>query len=234
VSITDSRANFQTPHSIYQALVEHQRNAEWWAHRDELEWLRDWGQTFIKEFSIKIKDGQFLPMPLVKIEPLGVRVTCAYRAEPDGYALAGAIVMNERLDVPDATKLALLLLTLFDAWGHQRCPDDVFDHECRQRFKATGLAVTKTGITIEQGGRFEQLLRKHGIDDIPANEIPWPKAEQTKDKLWSCRCQKVRTSAEWLGIQCLRCQTLFFPGNHVARGARGGTVKAARARTDAR
>ncbi|MGZ6266742.1 MAG: hypothetical protein ACXWN4_07545, partial [Candidatus Limnocylindrales bacterium] len=86
MSIADSQDNFQTPHSIYQALVEYQRNAGWWAHRDELEWLRDWGQTFIKEFSIKIKDGQFLPMPLVKIEPLDVRVTCAYRAEPDGYA----------------------------------------------------------------------------------------------------------------------------------------------------
>ena len=47
MSIADSQDNFGTPLSIYQALVEHQRNAEWWAHRDELEWLRDWGQMFI-------------------------------------------------------------------------------------------------------------------------------------------------------------------------------------------
>ena len=51
---------------------------------------------FIKEFALLVKDGQFLPMPLVKIEPLNVRVISAYRAEPDGYALAGAIVFNEK------------------------------------------------------------------------------------------------------------------------------------------
>ena len=72
MSIADSRSNFGAPLSIYQAIVDHQRNAEWWAHRDELEWLRDWGQTFIKEFALLVKDGQFLPMPLVKIEPLNV------------------------------------------------------------------------------------------------------------------------------------------------------------------
>ncbi|MGZ6033177.1 MAG: hypothetical protein ACXWNS_15710, partial [Isosphaeraceae bacterium] len=178
MSIADNPSNFGTSLSIYQALVEHQRNAEWWAHRDELEWLRDWGQMFIKEFAIKIKDGQFLPMPLVKIEPLDVRITCTYRAQPDGYALAGAIVINEkRLDVPDATKLALLLTMLFYAWQHQCCPDDLFVSQCREGFMRVGLTVTKTGITIEPGGRFEQLLRKHQIE-IPANEIPLPtKAE---------------------------------------------------------
>ena len=224
MSIADSQDNFQTPHSIYQALVEYQRNAGWWAHRDELEWLRDWGQTFIKEFSIKIKDGQFLPMPLVKIEPLDVRVTCTYRAEPDGYALAGAIVFNEkRLDAPDATKLALLLTMLLRAWQHQRCPDDLFVSQCHEGFMRVGLKVTKTGITIESGGRFEQLLRKHQIE-IPANEIPWPKAQQAGDKLYSCRCQKVRVrTATFFEATCSRCHAQFQPGNHVARA-----VKAAR------
>ena len=37
MSIADSRSNFGTPLSIYQAIVDHQRNAEWWAHRDELD-----------------------------------------------------------------------------------------------------------------------------------------------------------------------------------------------------
>jgi hypothetical protein len=219
MSIADSRGNFETPLSIYQAIVEHQRNAEWWAHRDELEWLRGWGQTFIKEFAIKIKYEQFLPMPLVKIEPLDVRVTCAYRAEPDGYALAGAIVLNEKLlDMSDATKLALLLTMLLRAWRHQRCPDDLFVSQCHEGFMRVGLTVTKTGITIERGGRFEQLLRKHQIE-IPANEIPWPKAEQAGDKLYSCRCQKVRVRRATFEATCSRCQAEFRPGNHVARKA---------------
>ena len=161
-------------------------------------------------------------MPLVKIEPLDVRVTCTYRAEPDGYALAGAIVINEkRLDVPDATKLALLLTMLFYAWQHQHCPDDLFVSQCHEGFMRVGLKVTKTGITIESGGHFEQLLRKHQIE-IPANEIPLPtKAEQVGDTLYSCQCQKVRVrTATCFKATCSRCHAQFRPGNHVARAGR--------------
>ncbi len=228
MSITESRSNFGTSLSIYQALVEHQRNAEWWPHREELEWLRDWGQMFIKEFSLKIKDGQYLPMPLIKIEPVDVRITCTYRAQPDGYALAGAIVVNEkRLDVPDATKLALLLTMLLRAWQHQCCPDDLFVSQCREGFLRAGLTLTQASIRIEPGGRFDQLLRKNNIE-IPQAPIPWSKAEQTRDKLYSCRCQQVWVrTATVFDATCSRRHAQFQPGNHVAR-------KAARARTDAR
>jgi hypothetical protein len=222
MSIADSRSNFGAPLSIYQAIVDHQRNAEWWAHRDELEWLRDWGQTFIKEFALLVKDGQFLPMPLVKIEPLNVRVISTYRAEPDGYAIAGAIVFNEkRLEAPDATKLAQLLTMLLRAWRQRRCPDDLFVSRCHEGFMRVGLTVTKTGISIEPGGRFEQLLRKHQIE-IPANEIPLPtKAEQAGDKLYSCQCRKVRVrTATFFEATCSRCHAQFRPGNHVARAGR--------------
>ena len=130
---------------------------------------------------------------------------------------------EKRLDAPDATKLALLLTMLLRAWQHQRCPDDLFVSQCHEGFMRVGLKVTKTGITIESGGRFEQLLRKHQIE-IPANEIPWPKAQQAGDKLYSCRCQKVRVrTATFFEATCSRCHAQFQPGNHVA-----GAVKAAR------
>ena len=81
---------------------------------------------------------------------------------------------------------------LLRAWRQQRCPDDLFVSQCHEGFVRVGLTVTKTGISIESGGRFEQLLRKHQIE-IPANEIPLPtKAQQAGDTLYSCQCQKVR------------------------------------------
>ena len=96
MSIADSRSNFGAPLSIYQAIVDHQRNADGGPTATSWSGCGTGDRSFIKEFALLVKDGQFLPMPLVKIEPLNVRVISTYRAEPDGYALAGAIVFNEK------------------------------------------------------------------------------------------------------------------------------------------
>ena len=74
---------------------------------------------------------------------------------------------------------------------------------------------------LSRAGGFEQLLRKHQIE-IPANEIPLPtKAEQAGDKLYSCRCRKVRVrTATFFEATCSRCHAQFRPGNHVARAGR--------------
>ncbi len=110
---------------------------------------------------------------------------------------------------------------------HQCCPDDLFVNQCLEGFLRVGLTLTQAGIRIEPGGRFDQLLRKNNIE-IPQAPIPWSKAEQTRDKLYSCRCQQVWVrTATVFDATCSRRHAQFQPGNHVAR-------KAARARTDAR
>ena len=65
---------------------------------------------------------------------------------------------------------------LLDAWEQQRCRDDLFSEQCRKGFRKLGLTVTEDGITIKQGGRFREWLKKNGIEP-PAGEIPWPKPE---------------------------------------------------------
>jgi hypothetical protein len=210
--------DFKTP-PLYQAIVEHQRSADWWANHDELVWLRAWGRTFIKEFGIKVRDGHYLSVPLIKIEPMNVKTLGAFQIEPDGYAIKEAVVLNEKRlkGLPVYMKLALLMKMLIDVWQRQRCPDDLFDEQGRKGFQELGLTVTDEGITIAQGGRFRELLRRNKIK-TPAGEIPWPKPEQdgkSTNRLWSCLCQKVRVGTRSFEAECLRCHTEFRPGDHV-------------------
>jgi len=225
---------------IYQVIVDHQRSAEEWANHEKVLWLREWGDRFIKKLGLKNKDGEYLGMPLVKVEPLNIKTVCRYQKAPDGYALTGTIVANEKRlgDEPDFETLTHLLEALLDAWRHQHRPDEVFVQESLEGFKRLGIAVTKKLITIEKGSRFAQLLRKHEID-IPEGQTPKPKVPQGKstNKLWSCLCQKVRVGTGSFDALCLRCKSKFQPGNHVKfhwskttpreNGARGEELPAA-------
>ena len=212
--------HFKTP-PLYQAIVAHQRSADWWANHDELVWLRAWARTFIKEFGINVRDAHYLSVPLIKIEPMNVKTLGAFQIDPDGYAIKEAIVLNEKRlkGLPDYMKLALLMKMLIDAWQQQRCPDDLFDEQGRKGFQELGLTVTAEGITIAQGGRFRELLRREKIE-TPAGEIPWPKPEQmgkSTNSLWSCLCQKVRVGTSTFEAVCLRCHTEFRQGDHVVK-----------------
>src|SRR5512135_2374255 len=113
MSITDERENFKMQ-PIYQAIVAHQRGADGWANHEKLLWLREWGHRFIKELGLKNKDGEYLGMPLVKVEPLNIKTVCCYRKAADGYALTGTIVANEKRlgDEPDFETLTHLLEAL--------------------------------------------------------------------------------------------------------------------------
>jgi hypothetical protein len=204
---------------VYQAITEHQRGAEWWAYHDDLVKLRDWGLKLIKEFAIKVKDGEYLSPPLIKIEPMNIRTFGTYRIEADGYAIKGAIVLNSKRlpGLDDHMKLGLLMKLLLDAWEQQRCRDDLFAEQCRKGFQKFGLTVTEDGITIEKGGRFREWLGRNGIEP-PAGEIPWPEPKQegrSTNKLWSCLCQRVRVGTSDFEAICPRCQTEFQPGDHV-------------------
>ena len=214
---------------VYRAITEHQCGAEWWANKNDLVKLRDWGLKLIKELAIKVKDAEYLSLPLIKIEPMNIRTLGTYRIEPDGYAIKGAIVFNEKRlpDLDDHMKLGLLMQLLLDAWKHQRCRDDLFGEQCRKGFRKLGLAVTDDGITIEQRGRFHEWLEKNGIEP-PAGEIPWPKPKQegrSTNKLWSCKCRRVRVGTGDFEAICPRCQTEYQPGDNVVlhwpKAARG-------------
>ena len=219
MQISDQEENFKTPPAlVYQTITDHQQEADEWANREKLLWLREWGQIFIKEFGLKVKDGEYLHMPLVKVEPLNIKTVCRYQKAPDGYALAGTILANEKRlkGEPDFTALDHLLKALIHAWLHEHRPDEVFVQESLEGFKRLGIAVTKKLITIEKGSRFAQLLRKHEID-IPEGQSPKPKVPQGKstNMLWSCLCQKVRVGTGSFDALCLRCKSKFQPGNHV-------------------
>ena len=219
----DGGEAFKTPLlPVYRAIVEYQRGADWWANRDELEWLQNWGHLFIREFSLKIKDAELLPMPLVKIEPLNIKTICSYQKRADGYGLKGVGIFNEKRlkDVPAYMKLGMLLKMLFRAWEDQRCRDTLFENERRQRWKELGLSITRTSITIKAGRRFHELLTAHQIE-IPAGEIRLPKPKQrgrSTLKHWYCPChQNAWVGAKTFEVRCLRCHQEFRPEDHLAK-----------------
>lgn len=204
---------------VYRAITEHQRGAEWWAYRKDLVELRDWGLRLIKEFAIKVMDAEYLSPPLIKIEPMNIRTFGTYRIDPDGYAIKGAMVLNQKRlrGLADYMKWGLLMKLLLDAWEQQRCRDDVFGEQCREGFRKLGLTVTEAGITMKQGGRFREFLERNGMKP-PAGVIPWPEPKQegrSTNKLWSCLCQRVRVGTSDFEAICPRCHTEFQRGDHV-------------------
>lgn len=217
MSITDKRENFKMV-PIYQTIVEHQRSADDWANHEKLLWLREWGHRFIKELGLKNKDGEYLGMPLVKVEPLNIKTVCRYQKAPDGYALTGTIVANEKRlgDEPDFETLTHLLEALLDAWRHQHCPDEVFEQERLEALKKLGIVVSKRLTTIEKGSRFHQLLEEHDVKN-PEGQTRSSKLPQGKstNRLWSCLCQRVRVGTGSFEALCLRCNTQFQPGERV-------------------
>lgn len=207
--------------SLYSAIVDHQADAKGWVGRDELLWLREWADRFIREFQIKTRDAAFLPLPLIKIEPLNIKTLVTFRAGRDGYAIAGTIVVNQkRLEhgVPHATLIAQLLVALMRAWQLERCNDDLFDTESRARFRQLGLTVSKAGITIEGGGHFWKLLDEAKVKVAPGR-VPMAKLDgRSTLELWSCRCQKARVGVSDFAARCRRwCGEDFRPGNHVVK-----------------
>ena len=217
MSMSDNGQHFKMQ-PIYQTIVAHQRSADQWANHEKLLWLREWGHRFIKELGLKNKDREYLGMPLVKVEPMNIKTVCCYRNAPDGYALTGTIVANEKRlgDEPDIETLTHLLEALLDAWRHQHCRDEVFEQECLERLKGLGIRINKRLTTIEKGSRLDQLLRKRGVK-ISEGQTHTPKLPQGRstNALWSCLCQRVRVGTGSFDALCLRCQSKFQPGNHV-------------------
>ena len=74
---------------------------------------------------------------------------------------------------------------LIDVWQRMRRPDDLFDEQGRKGFQELGLTVTDEGITIAQGGRFRELLRRNKIK-TPAGEIPGPSPSRMGSRRIAC------------------------------------------------
>ena len=64
---------FKMSPGAYEAIVANQRGAEWWPNRDDLELAREWSHIFIRELKLRVKDAEFLGVPLIRIEKLNVR-----------------------------------------------------------------------------------------------------------------------------------------------------------------
>jgi hypothetical protein len=179
---------FKTPHWVAGAIVENQKDAVWWAHRDDLEMLRTGGERLIHGLDLRVNDegwddeasgkpargpwakdrgSEKLGVPLIRIEKLNIRTLADYRPQADGYAIAGTIVINEeRLRALDPVqKLVLILVMLVRVRQHLRGGDGRLDREGRALLKAKGVVVTEKGkITIAKDGAFRQLLEAEGFD----------------------------------------------------------------------
>lgn len=217
----DGESDFKTRVGVYEAIVRHQRGANWWANCDDLKLLRKWGGFFIRAFDLRVKDTVSMGMPLVRIEPMNVKTIGAYHPEPDGYAIIGSLGFNEeRLrTLPVFMKLVLLLKCLLCAWRHQKGGDGDFDRECRGRMKSLGLIVTEKGaITIDADGPFHQLLEAAGIEVPVASVFPRPeRTGKTTSRLWSCTCQRCRVGTSTFLAVCTACGEPFRLGDHVGK-----------------
>lgn len=214
-------SDFKTRIGVYEAIVRHQLDADWWANHDDLEMLRKWGRFFIEAFDLRVKDAAYMGMPLIRIEAMNVKTIAAYHAPADGYAIIGSIRFNEeRLrTLPVFMKLVLLLKCLLCAWQHQKGGDGTFDRECRERMKAVGLVITEKGrITIADDGPFRRLLDAAGIEVPVASVFPRPDRKgKTTSRLWSCTCQRCRVgTSEFLAV-CTECREPFRLGDHVGK-----------------
>ena len=215
----ERRSDFKGWPGVYRAIVEHQRDADWWANHDDLEMQRHFGPLFIKAFNLIVKDAAYMAMPLIRIERMNVRTMGAYRPEADGYAIIGSIALNEeRLrNLPVFQKLVILVKPLLCAWRHQNGGDGSFDREARERMRAMGLIITENGsITIDEHGPFCQLLEMCGIEAPAASVFPPPKrAGKTTLRVWSCTCQRCRVGTKEFFATCPHCGEPFRPGDFV-------------------
>jgi hypothetical protein len=214
-------SDFKTWVLVYQAIVEHQRGADWWTNCDDLKMLRDCGGIFIKAFDLRVKDAKYMAMPLIRIEPMNVKTIGTYRAGADGYAIVGSIAFNQErlLNLPVFLKLVLLLKCLLCAWQHQKGGDGTFDRTCRESMKAMGLVVTAKGaITIDGDGPFRRVLEALGIEVPVASVFPRPDRNgKTTNRLWSCTCQKCRVGTNEFFAVCPQCGEAFRLGDHVGK-----------------
>jgi hypothetical protein len=207
--------------SVYQAIIDHQRDAEGWAYRDDVQWLRSWGHLFIKAFDLRVKDAEFMSVPLIRIERMNVKTTGTFHPKADGYAITSTIAINqERLpNLEPYQKLVLLLKYLLCAWQHRMGGNGSFSRECRDRMKAMGLTITERGeVTIDEDGPFRQLLGYFGVAVPLASEFPQPERKgRSTNLLWSCTCQKCRVGTKVFSAVCPQCNEPFRLGDHVGK-----------------
>lgn len=218
---SERSSDFKGWPGVYRAIVEHQRDADWWANHDDLEMQRHFGHLFIKAFNLIVKEAAYMAMPLIRIERMNVRTMGAYRPEADGYAIAGSISLNEeRLrNLPVFQKLIILVKPLLCAWRHQNGGNGGFDREARERMKAMGLIITENGsITIDEHGPFRELLEMCGIEVPAVSEIPRPRrAGKTTLRVWSCTCQRCRVGTKEFFATCPQCGEPFRLGDFVGQ-----------------
>jgi hypothetical protein len=191
------------PINLYHALVANQTEGDW-RHREELCFQREWAHRLIQGLDIKIKDGHYLPVPLIQIRRLrNIKTLGTYEPKPDGYGIAGTIALHEeRLpEMEDYQKIALLLKLLLTAWHHQTGAGN--DRRLREEAKRLGLVITEKGeITFERTGRFRRILEAHGIEaPVVSTYFPKPKRPpRATIRPWTCGCQTVYVGrGEFLG-----------------------------------
>jgi hypothetical protein len=218
-----------TPGLVAQ-IVDNQTESGW-EHGEDIAFLRAWGELLIRELGMKVKDGHFLGLPLIKVETLNIKTLGQYNPAADGCGICGTILLNEKRlpGLDPITKVTLLVMLLFRAWQHEWCTDAIFEDECRARMREAGLSIAKMGVTIKEGGRFQRLLEENrrlltqdetGDIKIPVGKLLFPKPEvvgKSTNQLWSCKCQKVRVGTENFAAVCLQCGYAFRRGDHVGK-----------------
>ena len=168
--------------------------------------LREQCKALIHALDLRVKDGEKLGVPLIKIEPMNVRTLGTYRPDVDGYAIGGTITLNqERLrELEPFMESALMLTLLIRARQHQRGGDGHLDREGREWLKSKGLVVTEKGkITIAEDGAFRRFLDSQGIEvPVVSGSRGRSGIGRTTLQLWSCTCQSCRVGKKVFFANC--------------------------------
>jgi hypothetical protein len=205
--------------TIYAALAEHQKAADWIHARDAATFL-SWTKRMNLEFKLQVTELA------LKIGDLPVRTVSHFRAGHNEFGLRGEICLNARHfgKQPLAVLLFHLAHELIHAWQHQHgrpsLKDGWHNREFRQKAAELGLQVAENGATTCVEGPLSDLITSCGIALPAVKQTTFgiaPRAAtslagDSKLKKWVCECIRpviVRVAIADFRAACLVCNYRF-------------------------
>lgn len=199
---------------VYEALALHQSTVDGWELRELVRQLHEWSEVFNLEFKLEIPERSLC------VDRLRASRKGHFRYGLNGFGLKGEIGINLR-HVRRETfwdVLATLLHELLHAWQQaygEPGKRNYHNKKYREHALSLGLEVDQRGRqSVIPDGPFVELLRRRGVE-VP--DLPTPRLRihgQSKLKLWTCGCTRVRVAVAEFHARCLRCGNLFVRDEH--------------------
>ena len=230
--------SFQPRHhmlsGVDKVIAEEQQHAKDWNGRDHVTRLVRIAGVLSEKLPIHVKDGVPMKVPLFGVAEMNRKCFGQYKPGRNDLGIAETVVINEvrlserRMDdkgftVPvmkDADVALHLVMLLVLCWRHQTggSGSATLDGIARKKLESFGLKLGKRSIVdIAPDGKFAEVLSSGGMGQPP--EIsPLAMGEgRSSNRLWSCRCQRVRVGRGKFVAHCPLCEFDFEPGDHVGK-----------------